>query len=81
MKSGSVQITVNKSGERSHAQQETATNCGVVGLQAIVSTVGLFRKQLHCVESRTEYYWKLRSKNGQNIEALMCPLCQVAEDV
>jgi len=32
------------------------------------------RKQVHHVESRMEYYWELRSKNAQNIKALMCPL-------
>jgi len=32
------------------------------------------RKQVHHVESRMEYYWELRSKNAQNIRALMCPL-------
>jgi len=34
-------MTVNKSVERSHAQQETATNCGDIGLQAVLSTVRL----------------------------------------
>jgi len=33
---------MNKSVGRSRAPQETATSCGDVGLQAIVSTVGLF---------------------------------------
>ena len=32
------------------------------------------RKQVHHVESRMEYYWELRSKNAQNIKALMFPL-------
>ena len=32
------------------------------------------RKQIHRVEPRMEYYWELRSKNAQNIKALMCPL-------
>ena len=32
------------------------------------------RKQVHHVESRMEYYWELRSKNAQNIKAVMCPL-------
>ena len=44
----------------------TATDCGYVGLQAIMPTVGLF--------ARMECYWELRSKNAQN-KALMCPLC------
>jgi len=35
-------MTKNKSVERSNALQETATDCGYVGLQVIVSTVGLF---------------------------------------
>jgi len=32
------------------------------------------RKQVHRVESRMEYYWELRSKDVQNIKAVMCPL-------
>ena len=35
-------MTTNKSVGHSNALQETATNCGIAGLQAIVSTVGLF---------------------------------------
>jgi len=35
-------MATNKSIERSNAPQETATNCGYVGLQAMVSTVRLF---------------------------------------
>jgi len=35
-------MTTNKSVGRSNAPQETATDCGCVGLQAIASTVGLF---------------------------------------
>ena len=46
----------------------------VLGLQASVSTVGLFAEQVHRVESRMEYHWEFRSKNAQNIETLMCPL-------
>jgi len=34
-------ITTNKSVERWNALQETATDCGYVGLQAIVSTAGM----------------------------------------
>ena len=34
-------LTTNKSVERSHTPQETATDCGYVGLQANVLTVGL----------------------------------------
>ena len=37
-----IRMTTNKSVECSNATQETATNCGYVGLQAIVSTVELF---------------------------------------
>jgi len=47
---------VNKAFGHSHASQETATNCGYVGLQV----------QAHCVESRIGYYWELRSRNAQN---------------
>ena len=35
-------MTTNQSVGRSNAPQETATDCGYVGLQAIMSTVGLF---------------------------------------
>jgi len=35
-------MKTNKSVERSNALQETASDCGYVGLQAIMSTVGLF---------------------------------------
>jgi len=35
-------MTTNKSVGRSNAPQEVATDCGYVGLQAIMSTVGLF---------------------------------------
>ena len=37
-----------------------------------VSTI--VKHPVHLVESRMEYYWELRSKNAQNIRALMCPL-------
>jgi len=45
---------------------ENSDNCGSVSLQAIVPTLTV-RKQAQRVESRMEYYWKLRSKNAQNI--------------
>jgi len=35
-------MTTNQSVGRLNAPQETATDCGYVGLQAIMSTVGLF---------------------------------------
>jgi len=35
-------MTTNKSVGRSNAPQETAADCGYVGLQVIASTVGLF---------------------------------------
>jgi len=35
-------MATNKSVRRSNAPQETATNCGYVGLQATMSAVGLF---------------------------------------
>jgi len=35
-------MTTNKSVRHLNALQETATDCGYVGLQAIMSTVGLF---------------------------------------
>ena len=37
-----IRMTTNKSVGRSNALQEIASNCGYVGLQAIVSAVGLF---------------------------------------
>jgi len=38
----SIRMATNKSVVRKNAPQETATDCGYVGLQANVSTVGLF---------------------------------------
>ena len=38
-------MTTNQSVGRSNAPQETATDCGYVGLQANMSTVGLFAKK------------------------------------
>jgi len=38
----SIRMTTNKSVERSHAPQETATDCGYVDLHANVLTIGLF---------------------------------------
>jgi len=35
-----IRVTTNKSVERSHWPQETATDCDYAGLQAIVSKVG-----------------------------------------
>ena len=46
-------------------------SCRFAGYRVDGRTV---RKQAHHVESRMEYYWELRSKNAQNIKALMCPL-------
>jgi len=40
-----IRMTTNKRVERSHQPQETATDCGYVGLQANVSTVGLFENK------------------------------------
>ena len=37
-----IRMTTNKRVGRSNAPQETATNCGYIGLQAIMSTVALF---------------------------------------
>ena len=37
-----IRMTTNKSVGRSNVPQETATDCGYVGLQPIMSTVGLF---------------------------------------
>jgi len=67
-------MTTNKSVGRSNVPQETATDCGYVGLQAIMSTGRTVGKLVQPVESRMGYYWKLRSENSRNIKALMCPL-------
>jgi len=68
-------MTMNKSVGRSNAPQETATDCGYVGLQAVVSTVGLFANKYIALNHEWDViYWVLRSKNAQNIKALMCPL-------
>ena len=45
--------------------------CRFAGYRVDSRTV---RKQVYRVESRMEYYWELRSKDAQNIKALMCPL-------
>jgi len=37
-----IRMTTNKSVGRSNAPQQTASNCGYLGLQAIMSVVGLF---------------------------------------
>jgi len=37
-----IRMTTNKSVGHSNAPQETATDCGYVGLQAFMSTVELF---------------------------------------
>ena len=67
-------MTTNKSVGCSNARQETATDCGYVGFAGHHVDGRTVRKQVHHVESRMEYYWELRSKNAQNIKALMCPL-------
>ena len=65
-------MTTNKSVGRSNAPQETATDCGDVGLQAIASVVELIANRY--IALNHEYYWEFRSKNAQNIKALICPL-------
>jgi len=37
-----IRMTTNKSVGRSNAPQETASNCGYLGLQAVMTVVGLF---------------------------------------
>jgi len=59
-------MTTNKHFElRMHHRKQYA-GCRVDG--------GTVLKQVHRAESRMEYHWELRSKNSQNIKALMCPL-------
>ena len=53
-------MTLNKCVVRSHAQQETATNCGYVVFQANVSIVGLFANR-HIALNHEWNYWELRS--------------------
>ena len=67
-------MMTNQSVGRSNAPQEIATDCGYVGLQANMSTVGLFANKYITLNHQMEYYWELRSKNAQNIKTLMCPL-------
>ena len=69
-----MRMTTNKSVGRSNTPQETATGqwlCRFAGYHVDGRTV---RKQVRRVESPMECYWELRSKNAQNIKALMCPL-------
>jgi len=57
---------MNKSVERSRAQQETATSCGDVGLQDIVSTVRpvVFNRGLqHLWGSFTFFLWVARASD------------------
>jgi len=63
-----IRMTTNKSVGRSNAPQETATDCGDVGLQAIASVVELIANRY--IALNHEYYWEFRSKNAQNIKAL-----------
>jgi len=52
-------VTANKSAVRSNAPQETMTDCGYVGLQAIMSTVGLFANKYIALNHEwniTEHY-------------------------
>jgi len=53
----------------SHTQQET-DQLRLCRFAANVSTVGLFT---HCVETQMECHWGLRSKNADDIKALMYP--------
>jgi len=48
-------MTTNKSVGRSNAPQETATDSGYVGLQAIGSTVGLFANKYTALNHK----WKI----------------------
>jgi len=70
---------MNKGVGRLHAPQQSATHCGDVDFQAIVSTVNCWtvRKQVHCVESRMEYYWVLCSKNAQNTNVSTIPTLRI----
>jgi len=65
---------VNKSVGHSHVPQEAATNCGNVGLQTAESVVDMFANKCIAMNHNMKYYWELRSKNAQNIKALMYPL-------
>ena len=67
-------MTTSKSVGRSNAPQETATECGLCRFAGYHVDGRTVRKQVHRVESRVEYYSELRSKDAQNINALMCPL-------
>jgi len=65
---------MNKSVGRSNAPQETATECGYVGLQAIASTVELFANKYIALNHEWNITGNYAVKNAQNIKALMCPL-------
>jgi len=67
-------MTTNKIVGRSNAPQETATECGLCRFAGCHIDSQTVRKQVHRVESRVEYYCELRSKDAQNIKALMGPL-------
>jgi len=76
-----IRMTTNKSVRRLNAPQETATECSLCRFAGYCADGRTVRKRVHRVESPMEYYWKLRSKNAQNIKALTCPLYHQGRDV
>jgi len=64
-------MTTNKSVECSNAPQETATDCSYVGLQAIMSTVGLFANKYIALNQE----WNITGNYAVRMhKTLMCPL-------
>jgi len=64
-------MTTNKSVRRSNAPQKTATSCGYVGLQAIMSAVGLFANKYIALN----HQWNITGNCAVRMhKTLMCPL-------
>jgi len=72
-------MTTNKSVGRSNGPQETATDCGYVGLQAIVSTVGLLTYKYialnHEWNITGNYAVRMRKRLGHQCVHYNCFLC------
>jgi len=69
-----IRMTTNKSVGRSNTPQERATDCGYVGLQAIVSTVGLFANKYIALNHEWNTTGNYAVRMHKSIKILMCPL-------
>jgi len=67
-------MATNKSVGHSHAPQETATNCSYVGLQAIVSTVGLFANKYIALNHEWNITGNYTVISHKTLKAVMYPV-------